>query len=123
MIGIVLVTHGRLANEFLAALEHVVGPQEQAAVVSIGPDDDMEQRRQDILDAVARVDDGSCQRRSKTRPSEQKWATLVLRSLSYMDCPSAGKGRGARGRGLWAHGGKRMPLRRFLRVSVFFGSA
>ena len=59
MIGIVLVTHGRLANEFLAALEHVVGPQEQAAVVSIGPDDDMEQRRQDILDAVARVDDGS----------------------------------------------------------------
>ena len=59
MIGIVLVTHGRLANEFLAALEHVVGPQEQAAVVSIGADDDMEQRRQDIVEAVARVDDGS----------------------------------------------------------------
>ncbi len=58
MIGIVLVTHGRLANEFLAALEHVVGPQEQAAVISIDADDDMEQRRQDILDAVARVDDG-----------------------------------------------------------------
>ena len=46
MIGIVLVTHGRLANEFLAALEHVVGPQEQAAVISIDADDDMEQRRQ-----------------------------------------------------------------------------
>ena len=58
MIGIVLVTHGRLANEFLAALEHVVGPQEQAAVVSIGADDDMEQRRQDILDTIERVDTG-----------------------------------------------------------------
>jgi len=58
MIGMVLGTHGRLANEFLAALEHVVGPQANAVAISIGPDDDMEARRQDILNAVARVDDG-----------------------------------------------------------------
>jgi PTS system mannose-specific IIA component len=58
MIGIVLVTHGNLAREFLAAMEHVVGPQEQARAVSIGPDDDMEQRRADILAAAAEVDSG-----------------------------------------------------------------
>ncbi|MBO6782657.1 MAG: PTS sugar transporter subunit IIA [Alphaproteobacteria bacterium] len=55
MIGLVLVTHGRLANEFLAALEHVVGKQEQAEAISIGADDDMEVRRKDIVDAVERV--------------------------------------------------------------------
>lgn len=59
MIGMVLVTHGRLADEFRAALEHVVGAQSSLETISIGPEDDMEQRRQDILDAVARVDDGS----------------------------------------------------------------
>jgi PTS system mannose-specific IIA component len=58
MIGLVLVTHGRLAEEFRAALEHVVGPQEQIETICIGPDDDMEQRRQDILDAVEAVNDG-----------------------------------------------------------------
>lgn len=58
MIGIVLVTHGRLADEFIAATEHVVGPQENLHSVCIGADDDMEQRRQDILDAVKRADDG-----------------------------------------------------------------
>jgi PTS system mannose-specific IIA component len=58
MIGLVLVTHGRLADEFVAAMEHVVGPQKQVAAICIGPDDDMEQRRKDILDAVARVDTG-----------------------------------------------------------------
>ncbi len=56
MIGLVFVTHGRLADEFRAALEHVVGPQEKLETVSIGPDDDMEQRRKDILDAISRVD-------------------------------------------------------------------
>ena len=50
MIGMVLVTHGRLAQEFVAALEHVVGPQTGIAAVCIGADDDMEQRRQEILD-------------------------------------------------------------------------
>ncbi|MGX1309666.1 PTS system mannose-specific IIA component [Amorphus suaedae] len=59
MIGLVLVTHGRLAEELKAALEHVVGPQENVATISIGPDDDMERRRTDIVDALAAVDDGS----------------------------------------------------------------
>ena len=59
MIGLVLVTHGGLADEFLAALEHVVGPQTHVAAVSIGPDDDMDQRRQDIFDAVNEVNQGS----------------------------------------------------------------
>ncbi len=59
MIGLVLVTHGRLAEEFRNAVEHVVGPQEKFETVSIGPDDDMEKRRSDIVDAVARVDQGS----------------------------------------------------------------
>jgi PTS system mannose-specific IIA component len=54
----VLVTHGRLAAEFIAALEHVVGAQSNVAAVCIGADDDMEQRRQDILAAVADVDNG-----------------------------------------------------------------
>jgi PTS system mannose-specific IIA component len=58
MIGMVLVTHGRLAAEFIAALEHVVGPQSHVAAVCIGPEDDMEQRRQDILDCVRAVDTG-----------------------------------------------------------------
>ena len=59
MIGMVLVTHGRLADEFIAALEHVVGPQRSVAAVCIGPEDDMEQRRREIIDQVSRVDDGS----------------------------------------------------------------
>lgn len=58
MIGMVLVTHGRLALEFRAALEHVVGPQSQIETITIGPDDDMDQRRRDIVDAVGRVDSG-----------------------------------------------------------------
>jgi PTS system mannose-specific IIA component len=59
MIGMVLVTHGRLADEFIAALEHVVGSQRNVAAVCIGPEDDMEQRRREIIDQVSRVDDGS----------------------------------------------------------------
>ena len=58
MIGLVLVTHGRLAVEFRSALEHVVGPQTQIEAVTIGPDDDVEQRRKDIIEAVKRVDSG-----------------------------------------------------------------
>jgi PTS system mannose-specific IIA component len=58
MIGIVLVTHGRLACEFRSALEHVVGPQQQIETITIGPEDDAENRRQDIMDACARVDSG-----------------------------------------------------------------
>ncbi|MFM1814741.1 MAG: hypothetical protein RLZ98_1436 [Pseudomonadota bacterium] len=59
MIGLVIVTHGGLAQEFRAALEHVVGPQQQIATVSIGPDDDVQQRRAEILAAVAEVDSGN----------------------------------------------------------------
>src|SRR3984893_10391830 len=59
MIGIVLVTHGRLAAEFRAALEHVAGPQKQIESIAIGPDDDIEQRRQDIVSAVTKIDSGA----------------------------------------------------------------
>jgi PTS system mannose-specific IIA component len=58
MIGIVIVTHGRLAIEFRAALEHVVGTQDQFETVTIGPDDNVEQRRRDIIEAVKKVDSG-----------------------------------------------------------------
>jgi len=59
MIGLVLVTHGRLAAEFVVALEHVVGPQERIEPICIGADDDMEARRDDIAKAIAKVDEGS----------------------------------------------------------------
>ena len=59
MIGLVLVTHGRLAAEFVVAMEHVVGPQEAIEAICIGPDDDMEARRADIAAAVRKVDSGS----------------------------------------------------------------
>ena len=59
MIGMVLVTHGRLATEFRAALEHVVGPQKQVETVTIMPEDDMEQRRKDIIAAIQAVESGS----------------------------------------------------------------
>ena len=59
MIGMVLVTHGHLAAELVAALEHVVGPQTAIAAICIGPEDDMEQRRNDIMEAVAKCNDGT----------------------------------------------------------------
>ena len=59
MIGLVLVTHGRLASEFVVAMEHVVGPQERVGAICIGPDDDMDARRKDIAKAIAKVDDGT----------------------------------------------------------------
>lgn len=58
MIGIVVITHGGLAVEFRAALEHVVGPQAQMETISIGPEDDMEMRRRELIEAVRRVDSG-----------------------------------------------------------------
>ena len=58
MIGLVLVTHGRLAVEFRSALEHVVGPQKQIEAITIGPDDDVDQSRNTIIEAVKRVDSG-----------------------------------------------------------------
>ena len=59
MIGLVIVTHGRLAEEFVAAMEHVVGPQTQLEAISIGPDDDMERRRADIVRAARSVNTGA----------------------------------------------------------------
>ena len=59
MIGLVLVTHGRLADEFRHAVEHVVGPQDGFETIAIGAEDDMEQRRREIVEAVGRVDDGA----------------------------------------------------------------
>jgi PTS system mannose-specific IIA component len=59
MIGLVLVTHGRLAAEFVTAMEHVVGAQERIEAICIGPDDDMEGRRDDIAEAICRADAGA----------------------------------------------------------------
>ena len=58
MIGLVLVTHGRLAEEFVTAMEHVVGKQERIETICIGPEDDMEERRADIAKAIGEVDEG-----------------------------------------------------------------
>ena len=58
MIGLVIVTHGRLAEEFVFAMEHVVGPQRGVRAICIGPEDDMEQRRRDIVQAARSVDEG-----------------------------------------------------------------
>lgn len=59
MIGIVVVCHGNLAREFIAALEHIVGPQQNVCAICIGADDDMDARRRDILDSVSKVDGGA----------------------------------------------------------------
>jgi PTS system mannose-specific IIA component len=58
MIGLVIVTHGRLAEEFHKVMEHVVGPQKNIATISIAPDDNMEERREDILKAIDKVESG-----------------------------------------------------------------
>ena len=58
MIGLVLVTHGRLAAEFVRAMEHVVGPQQRIEAICIGPDDDMEERRNEIAAAIGAVEAG-----------------------------------------------------------------
>lgn len=58
MIGLVLVTHGRLAEELRLAMEHVVGAQRNCEAICIGPEDDMETRREDVRSCVARVDQG-----------------------------------------------------------------
>jgi PTS system mannose-specific IIA component len=58
MIGIVLVTHGRLADELRSALEHVVGAQSQIEAIAIGPDDDIAQRREQIIRSVRQMDTG-----------------------------------------------------------------
>jgi PTS system mannose-specific IIA component len=59
MIGLILVTHGKLAEEFVHAMQHVVGKQDAVATVCIGPNDDMEARRKEIAEAVKAVDSGA----------------------------------------------------------------
>ena len=59
MIGLILVTHGKLAEEFVNAMEHVVGRQEAVATICIGPNDDVERRRKEIAEAIRLVDSGS----------------------------------------------------------------
>lgn len=59
MIGLILVTHGKLAEEFVHAMQHVVGRQEAVVTVCIGPNDDMERRRKEIADAIKVVDSGT----------------------------------------------------------------
>lgn len=58
MIGLVIVTHGRLADEFISVMEHVVGPQKQIAAVCTAPDDDLEAKRQEIIQRIKDVDSG-----------------------------------------------------------------
>lgn len=84
MIGLVLVTHGRLAEEFVAATEHVVGPQAQLRTICIGADDDMEQRRTEILEAVESVDQGS----GVILLTDMFGGTPSNLSISVMDRPS-----------------------------------
>ena len=84
MIGLVLVTHGRLAVEFRAALEHVVGPQVQIEAVTIGPDDDVEERRKDIIEAVRRVTANAL---SDVRSSRSgKYAEVMVERLKELGC-------------------------------------
>jgi PTS system mannose-specific IIA component len=58
MIGLVIVTHGRLAQEFITVMEHIVGPQKQVAAVCMAPDDDLEKKRLEIIQKVKEVDTG-----------------------------------------------------------------
>ena len=58
MIGIVIVAHGRLAEEYLAAVEHVVGPQPGMRSIAISPDDDRAAKQDEICDAADAVDTG-----------------------------------------------------------------
>jgi PTS system mannose-specific IIA component len=59
MLGIVLVTHGRLAQEFISAMEHIIGPQTHVRAVCIGPEDDIERRQREIAAAAKSVDLGN----------------------------------------------------------------
>src|SRR3546814_11873144 len=83
MIGLVLVTHGRLAVEFVAAMEHVVGPQERVEAVCIGPDDAMEARRAAISAAAARVDRG----KGVTLPTDMFGGTPSHLAISLIGTP------------------------------------
>lgn len=78
MIGLVLVTHGKLAEEFRHALEHVVGPQSSFETVCIGPEDDMDQRRLDIVEAVSRAEKGHGVRTVEKAARSHRRQTVTL---------------------------------------------
>jgi len=79
MIGLLIVTHGGLAGEFRAALEHVVGPQSQLEIVSIGPDDDIEARRKDgVKNATIKYELG-CLRRAYSIAASPEHRLLAYR--------------------------------------------
>ncbi|AGA65351.1 PTS system permease (IIAMan), nitrogen regulatory IIA protein [Liberibacter crescens BT-1] len=58
MIGLVLVTHGNIAEAFSIAVEHIVGPQRLIETISINPADDLERCRQDMIKSIENVDEG-----------------------------------------------------------------
>ena len=78
MIGMILVTHGRLAEEFVHAMEHVVGQQSDVATVCIGPHDDMEAKRKEIARAIKQVDSGSGAVIRDGHPGSRRAAALRL---------------------------------------------
>ena len=105
MIGVVIVTHGRLAHEFRAALEHVVGPQEQIETISIGPDDDLDVRRSDMLTALASASTAarawSCSptcsaARRRTSPS-RPWSASNVEVIAGVNLPMLVKLASVRG--------------------------
>ena len=59
MIGMVIITHGNLALELKAAMEHVVGLQKNTEIISINPDDDLETKKEDIAKSIKKVDNNS----------------------------------------------------------------
>ena len=92
MIGLVLVTHGRLADEFVTAMVHVVGPQEQVATIAIGPDDDMESRRADFAEGRADALGMSGPKSLEEEIAELKAAEKVDAELEAMKAARAAKG-------------------------------
>ena len=89
MIGLALVTHGRLATELLAALEHVVGPQEQVSAVCIGPDDDMEDRRAEIARVARALNTGN----GVVLLTDMFGGTPSNLAISVLACPTGARSR------------------------------
>ena len=81
MIGLVIVTHGRLAEEFVFAMEHVVGPQAAVESICIGPDDDMERRRKDILQAASGPT--TCSMAKTNSSASRPWVTITSPIMPY----------------------------------------
>ena len=106
MIGLVLVSHGRLAEEFLGALEHVMGPQGAAATVCIGPNDDMEARRADIEAAIRATDGG----RGVIVCTDMFGGTPSNLALAAMGKVTGGAAPGGTGGGVEVLAGMNLPM-------------